>query len=65
LYKSYEFFKDIKFIEKEKFEKHFQQLIKIVKSAIFLFVYTVRIEGKKNRPVNKIVISNEIERKLL
>ncbi|QPG28119.1 hypothetical protein IV493_04645 [Pantoea sp. SM3640] len=65
LYESYSFFKDIKFIEKESFEKHFQQLIKLVKSAIFLFVYTVRIEGKKNIPQNCVLISNEIGRKLL
>lgn len=65
LYESYSFFKDIKFIEKEYFENHFQQLIKIVKSAIFLFVYTVRIEGKKNIPQDCVLISNEIGRKLL
>ncbi len=44
LYKSYDFFEDVKFIEKEEFEQHLLQLMKIVKSAIILFMFTVRIE---------------------
>jgi len=63
LYHSYDFFDDVKFIEKEEFEQHLLQLMKIVKSAIILFMFTVRIEGKRNIPDDVLTISNTIERK--
>ncbi|EKN3440139.1 hypothetical protein OZ677_003004 [Yersinia enterocolitica] len=65
LYNSYDFFDEVKFIEKEKFEKHLLQLMKIVKSAIILFVFTIRIEGKRNIPDDVLIITNTIERKIL
>lgn len=65
LYNSYDFFEEVKFIEKEEFEQHLLQLMKIVKSAIILFVFTVRIEGKKNIPGDILTITNTIERKIL
>lgn len=65
LYKSYDFFDEVKFIEKEKFEQHLLQLMKIVKSAIILFVFTIRIEGKRNIPDDILIITNTIERKIL
>lgn len=64
LYDSYKFFDDVKFIEKEEFEQHLLQLMKIVKSAIILFMLTVRIEGKRNIPDDVLTISNTIERKV-
>lgn len=64
LYNSYKFFDDVKFIEKEEFEQHLLQLMKIVKSAIILFMLTVRIEGKRNIPDDVLTISNTIERKI-
>lgn len=65
LYNSYNFFDEVKFIEKEKFEQHLLQLMKIVKSAIILFVFTIRIEGKRNIPDDVLTITNTIERKIL
>lgn len=65
LYNSYDYFDDIKFIEREEFELHLLQLMKIVKSAIILFMFTVRIEGKRNIPDDILTISNTIERKIL
>lgn len=64
LYDSYKFFDDVKFIEKEEFEQHLLQLMKLVKSAIFLFVFTMRIEGKRNIPENGLALTNTIERKV-
>ncbi|HGA2727408.1 TPA: LA2681 family HEPN domain-containing protein [Enterobacter hormaechei] len=64
-YNSYKFFDDLKFIEKEEFEQHLLQLMKIVKSAIILFMLTVRIEGKRNIPDDVLTIPNTIERKVL
>ncbi|MBZ7204016.1 hypothetical protein FMK69_17040, partial [Klebsiella variicola] len=65
LYNSYGFFDEVKFIEKEEFEQHLLQLMKIVKSAVILFVYTIRIEGKRNIPDDVLTITNTIERKIL
>lgn len=65
LYNSYNFFDEVKFIEKEKFEQHLLQLMKIVKSAIILFVFTIRIEGKRNIPDDVLTITNTIDRKIL
>lgn len=65
LYNSYDFFDEVKYIEKEEFEQHLLQLMKIVKSAIILFVFTVRIEGKRNIPDDALTITNTIERKIL
>ncbi|WP_245874392.1 LA2681 family HEPN domain-containing protein [Cedecea neteri] len=65
LYNSYDFFDDVKFVEKEEFEQHLLQFMKIVKSAIILFMFTVRIEGKRNIPDDILTISKTIERKLL
>ncbi|EOL8979257.1 LA2681 family HEPN domain-containing protein [Cronobacter turicensis] len=65
LYDSYGFFDDVKFIEKEDFEQHLLQLIKIVKSAIILFTFTIRIEGKRNIPDRALTVANHIERKIL
>ncbi|MBK0089386.1 LA2681 family HEPN domain-containing protein [Erwinia sp. S59] len=65
LYNSYGYFEDVKFIEKEEFEQHLLQLMKIVKSAIILFVFTVRIEGKRNESNDVLTITNTIERKFL
>lgn len=65
LYNSYSFFDEVKFIEKEEFEQHLLQLMKIVKSAVILFVYTIRIEGKRNIPDDVLTITNTIERKTL
>lgn len=65
LYNSYDFFDEVKFIEKEEFEQHLLQLMKIVKSAIILFVFTIRIEGKRNIPDDVLTITNTIGRKIL
>ncbi|EOZ4303765.1 LA2681 family HEPN domain-containing protein [Salmonella enterica] len=65
LYNSYSFFDEVKFIEKEEFEQHLLQLMKIVKSAVILFVYTIRIEGKRNIPDDVLTMTNTIERKIL
>lgn len=65
LYNSYDYFDDVKFIEREEFELHLLQLMKIVKSAIILFMFTVRIEGKRKIPDDILTISNTIERKIL
>ncbi|HDV8498918.1 TPA: hypothetical protein RKU14_001205, partial [Enterobacter bugandensis] len=64
LYNSYGYFDEVKFIEKEEFEQHLLQLIKIVKSAVILFVFTIRIEGKRNIPGDVFAITNTIERKI-
>ncbi|HCM9552976.1 TPA: hypothetical protein N5O20_000869 [Enterobacter kobei] len=64
LYNSYGYFDEVKFIEKEEFEQHLLQLIKIVKSAVILFVFTIRIEGKRNIPDDVFAITNTIERKI-
>lgn len=64
LYNSYGFFDDVKFIEKEEFEQHLLQLIKIVKSAVILFVFTIRIEGMRNVPDGGLTITNTIDRKI-
>lgn len=65
LYNSYGFFDEVRFIEKEKFEKQLLQLMKIVRSAVILFVFTIRIEGKKSIPKDMLTIKNTIERKVL
>ncbi|MEP9198389.1 LA2681 family HEPN domain-containing protein [Enterobacter kobei] len=64
LYNSYGYFDEVKFIEKEEFEQHLLQLIEIVKSAVILFVFTIRIEGKRNIPDDVFAIANTIERKI-
>ena len=64
LYNSYGYFDEVKFIEKEEFEQHLLQLIEIVKSAVILFVFTIRIEGKRNIPDDVFAITNTIERKI-
>ncbi|MFV9997887.1 MAG: LA2681 family HEPN domain-containing protein [Arsenophonus endosymbiont of Dermacentor nuttalli] len=52
LYNSYNLIKDIIFINKEDFKKHFEQLIQITRSTIFSFVFMFRCEGLTTKKEN-------------
>lgn len=64
IYNSYDFFKDIKFIQEEDFVLHLEQLLQITRSAIFSFVFSVRetaTAGQEHK--NALYLQTEILRK--
>lgn len=63
LYNSYGYIDNIRLISESDFTKHFKVLLQIVRSAIFLFTFMVRNEGRK-RNVDSSLISNSLDWKI-
>jgi hypothetical protein len=63
IYKSYEFIKNIVFINEEDFLNHLERLFQLTRSAIFSFVFAVRDKALNEKEDGRIYLPNSILRK--
>lgn len=63
LYNSYDYISNIRLISEADFARHFKILLQIVRSAIFLFTFMVRDEGRK-KSADSLLISNKLDWKI-
>lgn len=63
IYKSYEFIKNIVFINEDDFLNHLERLFQLTRSAIFSFVFAVRDKALNEKEDGRIYLPNSILRK--
>lgn len=63
LYNSYDYIGNLRLISESDFSRHFKVLLQIVRSAIFLFAFMVRADGRKGSE-DLLVVSNMLDWKI-
>ena len=63
IYKSYDFIKNMVFINEDYFLNHLERLFQLTRSAIFSFAFAVRDKALNEKEDGRIYLQNSILRK--